>query len=137
MREQIVLDDKIKNTEPSTNQTWKFKFFSGPNTNQPCFGNLPHGFSHLQDLVNTDATPCVWVIAIYFFTFNKKTLYESKCKVSSKHFRKKYAAKQFLLLNYVIYQLGVDRLHKELDSYFSPFLTKFQHRMKQKGMQIE
>ena len=31
--------------------------FSGPNTTLQIFGNPPHGFSHVQDLVNTDATP--------------------------------------------------------------------------------
>ena len=35
----------------------KIYFFSGPNTTLPCFENPAHGFSHMRDLVNTDATP--------------------------------------------------------------------------------
>ena len=31
--------------------------FSVPNTTLPIFGNPPHRFSYMQDLVNTDATP--------------------------------------------------------------------------------
>ena len=32
---------------------------------QPLFGNPPHGFSHVRDLVNTDATP--WMNIVYPF----------------------------------------------------------------------
>ena len=34
---------------------WKHRDENKPNL--LCFGNLPHGFSHLRDLVNTDAPP--------------------------------------------------------------------------------
>ena len=56
---QLLLIRLKHRDESRPNMT--IEIFAGPNTTRPCYGNPPHGFSHLRDLVNADATPCSWM----------------------------------------------------------------------------